>query len=166
MKNKNFRPAKSEAEAVGLKERSPHGLVFSSESFALSARRLQPRAAFILLAILLLILAGCRRAGPDSSDVEVEVTVNPNPPAVGQATVTLTFSDAGGQPVSGAQVELEGNMVHAGMAPTFSKPAEVAPGRYEAPLEFNMAGDWFILVKATLPDGRKLERQVDVPGVK
>jgi hypothetical protein len=29
-----------------------------------------------------------------------------------------------------------------------------------------MAGDWFILVKATLPDGRKLERQVDVPGVK
>jgi hypothetical protein len=28
-----------------------------------------------------------------------------------------------------------------------------------------MAGDWFILVRATLPDGRKLERQVDVPGV-
>lgn len=164
MKVKNF-PAKSEAKAIGLKERSPHGLAFSSESFALSARRLQPRAAFFLIAILL-ILAGCRRAGPDSSDVGVNVTVNPNPPAVGQATVTLTLSDAEGQPVSGAQVELEGNMVHAGMAPTFSKPAEVAPGRYEAPIEFNMAGDWFILVKATLPDGRKLERQVDVPGVK
>jgi hypothetical protein len=35
---------KPEAEAVGLKEQSPIGLNFSSKSFALSARRLQPRA--------------------------------------------------------------------------------------------------------------------------
>lgn len=130
--------------------------------------RLLP-SAFILfmgLFIILLFLAGCRRAGQDVSDVGVDVTIAPNPPAIGPATVSVKLSDAGGKPVSGAQVELEGNMVHAGMAPTFSKPAEVSPGRYEAPLEFNMAGDWFVLVKATLPDGRKVERQVDVRGVK
>jgi len=28
-----------------------------------------------------------------------------------------------------------------------------------------MGGDWFILVRATLADGRSLEEQVDVPGV-
>jgi len=28
-----------------------------------------------------------------------------------------------------------------------------------------MAGDWFILVRATLADGRSLEEKVDVPGV-
>lgn len=128
-----------------------------------------PRSTFILfmgLLVILLFLTGCRRAGADVSDVGVDVTIAPNPPSVGQATVSVVLRDAGGQPVSGAQVELEGNMVHAGMTPTFSKPAEVAPGRYEAPLEFTMAGDWFILVKATLPDGRKVERQVDVRGVK
>lgn len=132
--------------------------------------RLHPsRKAFILfvgLFVILLLLAGCRRVGQDVSDVRVNLTLAPNPPSVGLTTVSVALSDAGGQPVSGAQVELEGNMVHAGMAPTFSKPAEVAPGRYEAPLEFTMAGDWFILVKATLPDGRKVERQVDVRGVK
>jgi hypothetical protein len=132
--------------------------------------RHSPRFAAIrlltALLVILILIVGCRRAGQDLSDVGLDVTVNPNPPAVGEAMVTLALSDANGQPITGAQVELEGNMVHAGMAPTFSKPAEVAPGRYEAPLEFNMAGDWFILVKATLPDGRKLEHQVDVPGVK
>ncbi|NJN97781.1 MAG: FixH family protein [Anaerolineales bacterium] len=130
--------------------------------------RLPPSAfrLFVGLFVILLLLAGCRRAGSAGSDVGVDVTIAPNPPAIGQATVTVTLNDAEGQPVSGAQVELEGNMVHAGMTPTFSKPAEVAPGRYEAPLEFTMAGDWFILVKAILPDGRKVERQVDVRGVK
>ena len=118
-----------------------------------------------LLLVTLLILAGCRRSGQDLSDVGVSLVVNPNPPQVGEALVTLTLSDSAGQPITGAKVELEGNMSHAGMAPTLAQPTEVAPGRYEAPLEFNMAGDWFILVRATLPDGRKLERQVDVPGV-
>jgi hypothetical protein len=119
----------------------------------------------LLLLILLALLAGCRRSGQDLADVGVDLAVNPNPPQVGKATLTLTLRDSAGQPISGAEVEFEGNMSHAGMAPTFAQPTEVAPGRYEAPLEFNMAGDWFILVRATLPDGRKLERQVDVPGV-
>lgn len=119
-----------------------------------------------ILPLILILLVGCRRAGQDLSDIGLGVEVNPNPPAVGQATVTLTLTDAGGQPISGAKVEVEGNMTHAGMAPNQAQPQEIAPGRYEAPLEFTMAGDWFILVRATLPDGRKLERQVNVPGVK
>jgi hypothetical protein len=122
---------------------------------------------FMGLIVILLLLTGCRRAGQnDLSDIGVNVTVNPNPPQVGQAAVTVTLSEADGRPVTGARVELEGNMTHAGMTPTLAQPNEMSPGRYEAPLDFSMAGDWFILVRATLPDGRKLERQVDVPGVK
>ena len=119
----------------------------------------------VLLLTLLTLVAGCRRSGHDLSDIGVSLVVNPNPPQVGEALVTLTLSDSAGQPITGAKVEFEGNMSHAGMAPTLAQPSEVAPGRYEAPLEFNMAGDWFILIRATLPDGRKLERQMDVPGV-
>jgi hypothetical protein len=73
--------------------------------------------------------------------------------------------DANGLPISGAQVELEGNMNHAGMVPVFAEASEVAPGRYRAGMEFTMGGDWFILVRADLPDGRSMERKVDVPGV-
>jgi hypothetical protein len=52
------------------------------------------------------------------------------------------------------------------MKPVFGTAKEVRPGRYEAPLEFTMGGDWFILVNATFPDGRRLERKVDVRGVR
>ena len=81
------------------------------------------------------------------------------------ATLVLNLTDTDNRPISGAKIELEGNMSHAGMTPVFSEATETEPGRYEAPLEFTMGGDWFILVKATLSDGRTLERQIDVPGV-
>jgi hypothetical protein len=51
------------------------------------------------------------------------------------------------------------------MVPVFAPALETAPGRYQAALEFTMGGDWFILVRAELPDGRTMERKIDVPGV-
>lgn len=115
--------------------------------------------------VLLLALAGCARGGRDLPDVGVELLIEPQPPQLGPATLTVTLTDAGGQPLDGATIELEGNMSHAGMAPVFADATEVAPGQYRANLEFTMGGDWFILVRADLPDGRSLERQIDVPGV-
>jgi hypothetical protein len=83
------------------------------------------------------------------------------------ATVSLKVIDfLSSKPVSGARVTLEGNMTHAGMTPVFAEAKEVEPGRYRATLEFTMAGDWVVLVHAALPDGRKIERQFDVKGVR
>jgi hypothetical protein len=124
---------------------------------------LRVRAA--LLAALLFLLSACARGGKDLPEVGVALTIEPSPPRVGPATVTVDLTDAAGAPITGADVELEGNMSHAGMVPVFADAHEVALGRYEADLEFTMGGDWFILVRAALPDGRSLERQVDVPAV-
>lgn len=119
-----------------------------------------------LLLLLTVLLTACQRgSSSDIPEIEIELTVSPNPPSVGQATVTFTIIDEQKQPVTGAAIELEGNMNHAGMTPVFSQATEVGDGQYEAPLEFTMGGDWFILVKVNLPDGRKMERQIDVPGV-
>jgi hypothetical protein len=51
------------------------------------------------------------------------------------------------------------------MSPGFSEAKEVEPGRYQAPLNFTMAGDWVIIAHVALPDGHKLERQIEVNGV-
>jgi hypothetical protein len=115
--------------------------------------------------MLLLLLARCGRGPQDLPDVAVELGIEPDPPRLGQATVTVDLRDAGGQPISGARVEIEGNMNHAGMVPVFATASEVTAGRYTAGLDFTMGGDWFILVRADLPDGRSLERKIDVPGV-
>ena len=57
-------------------------------------------------------------------------------------------------------------MSHAGMAPVFGEAREIEPGRYQAHLTFGMAGDWVILLHVMLPGGQKLERQIDVRGVR
>jgi hypothetical protein len=94
------------------------------------------------------------------------VAVRPDPPRVGPAQLALTLADAAGAPLAGGSVQLEATMAHAGMQPVFATAKEIAPGRYEAALEFTMGGDWFLIVTAAFPDGRKLERQVPLPGVR
>jgi hypothetical protein len=122
------------------------------------------RRCFLAL-LLILGLAGCTRGGRGLPDVEVEVAVEPQPPQIGPAVVLVTLTGATGQALADAQVELEGNMTHAGMVPVLAPAVEVEPGRYRAELEFTMGGDWYILVRAKLADGRSLEEKVDVPGV-
>ena len=123
--------------------------------------------AFGLLALCAgLLLSGCQRGAGPHADVSVAHEVSPDPPRVGPATVTLRVSDAAGRPLSGARVSLEGNMSHAGMRPVFGEATETEPGRYQSRLEFTMGGDWVVSVRLALPDGRRIERQFDVKGVK
>lgn len=112
-----------------------------------------------------LFLAGCGQRPEAQDGVSIEHEVTPQPPRVGAARIALRVSDAAGRPLSGARVRVEGNMSHAGMRPVFGEAKESEPGRYESALEFTMGGDWVILVRLTLPDGREIERQFDVKGV-
>lgn len=66
----------------------------------------------------------------------------------------------------GARATLEADMSDPGMAPVFAEAKEIEPGRYQAHLSFEMAGDWVILLHVTLPGGQKLERQFDVRDVR
>ncbi len=118
----------------------------------------------LALCALSLLLAACGEAEESLPDVSVELTVSPDPPQVGPATVVVILQDDG-QAIGGAEMNLEGTMTHAGMVPVFADAVETSPGQYKAALEFTMGGDWVIIVRAVLADGRTLERQIDVPGV-
>lgn len=127
-------------------------------------------ALLLLLGWTALLAASCGPGGdraqtPDSPEIAAAWTVAPDPPRVGPIQVSLALTE-GGQPVGGAEVRLEGNMSHPGMKPVFSDAREVAPGRYEAPLDLTMAGDWFVLAQITLRDGRSLSRTRQLPGVR
>jgi len=62
-------------------------------------------------------------------------------------------------PVSHASVGIEADMTHPGMAPLFGNVRELGQGRYEGPIEFNMGGDWVVMVQVKAADGRRFERQ-------
>ena len=130
---------------------------------------LRTRLAHLLPVLLALPLAACQPPQEDATpNVVLAWAILPAPATAGQpSTFTFELTDREtGEPVAGAAAELEANMSHPGMEPVLATAAEVAPGKYEAPLTFSMGGDWFVLVEAALPDGRTLHRQVDVPGVR
>ena len=123
----------------------------------------------LLLAAACLFLAGCPPPAADSKpnqNVSISWGVAPDPPSAGPVMVRFSLTEPGGHFVEGARVRVEGNMSHAGMKPVFGTADEVAPGRYEAPLELSMGGDWILLFEATLRDGSTLKWQEALPGVR
>jgi hypothetical protein len=118
-----------------------------------------------LFCLLLVIgnLAGCGRvqnerftggSGSLPAGVTISVTVAgegvPRLGTAGEVQIEITND---GLPVSGAEMIVEGNMTHAGMEPITAHAVETMPGHYLATLDWSMAGEWFLIVRGTLPDG-------------
>lgn len=113
----------------------------------------------------MLLGVGCRKPASAQGDVSIEESIAPQPVRAGTETISFQLTNAAHQPISGAHVQIEGDMNHPGMAPVFSDATETSPGSYKASLNFSMGGDWVVLFHITLSDGRKIERQIDVKGV-
>ena len=121
------------------------------------------RNSFIVLSACLLFAQACRHRTVD--ELNLEHQISPQPPRVGRVAIALKVKDASGKPVTGARMRLEADMSHAGMTPVFAEAQETSDGNYRASLELSMAGDWVVVVRAVLPDGRQLERQFEINGV-
>lgn len=119
----------------------------------------------VLLVALCCSMIGCQSSEDSTSDVQLEWELTPKPPSVGEATINITLRDSTDQLLTGADVNIEGNMSHPGMQPVLAEAEEIEPGVYSAPIEFTMGGDWFFLIESKLPDDRTVERQINVPGV-
>lgn len=122
----------------------------------------------ILMLFLLIggLMMGCQSSGDAHSNVNLDWEIEPDPPGVGMATIQITLTDSTEQAITGAEVELEGNMSHPGMQPVLAKAEEIEPGKYSATIKFTMAGDWFFLIDSTLPDNGVVEHQIDIRGVR
>lgn len=149
-----------------LKERRNSDQQCGGRRFADRVKIVRRTVAWWMVCAVMTSGVGCNSNIPEASGVDVELTLDPSPPVVGDAGVSLKLTDAGGAPLKGAEVRVEGNMNHAGMKPSFADLEETEPGRYSGTLDFTMGGDWFLLVTATTQDGKSVEKKIDVPGVK
>jgi hypothetical protein len=128
-----------------------------------------PRGALVVgLAAIIATLAGCRdTAVPRTTPPPVDLTwtLRPQPPVVGPATLAVSLA-AGGTPIDDATVQIVGLMTHPGMAPLPVTTMPRGGGLYDGVFSFTMPGDWALVVTVQLADGRRLEKRVDVPGVR
>jgi len=124
-----------------------------------------PRA-IVCVAVASSALAGCARPSPEASGYDLRWTLTPTPAVVGDARLEFEVLDAHGAPVPVTAPRIEGHMSHPGMAPVIATATEVAHGRYASRFAFSMRGDWTLLVLATLPDGSRFQRRIDVANVR
>jgi hypothetical protein len=111
--------------------------------------------------------ATARNGGDVAADLTFEWTMMPNPPTVGADTVgEITMRDRAGRPVGGALLQIECHMSHPGMAPVIAQATERGAGIYHVPLRFSMLGEWVVVVKGTLPDGRRFDRRIETATVR
>lgn len=113
-----------------------------------------------------MFMTACSGTANSFHTVTIEHEISPEPARIGPAVVNFRLLDPAGKSISGAHVGVEADMSHAGMSPVFGEAREIETGRYQAHLGFEMAGDWVILLHITLPGGQKLERQIQVSGVR
>jgi hypothetical protein len=108
-------------------------------------------------------LVGCRgnseAVTAEEANIDMSLSIAPDPPAVGDATLVVSLRDANGDPISDANIDILGNMSHAGMEPVEGDANTDVSGDYRVPFEWTMGGDWAVTVTARLPDGTVVEEE-------
>ena len=125
-----------------------------------------PRLVRLPALLLVAVLLSCHRPGAGGDGAQVEMKVIPQPPVVGTAEIEIFLRDEKGNPLEATRVEIEGNMTHPGMTPTFWTAEPQGSGRWVGQLELTMGGDWLIEVDVVLDDGRRIHRTLPLPHVK
>ena len=88
------------------------------------------------------------------------------PSAAATTSVRFTLADSQGARIAGAKLHLDAHMTHPGMTPVTSDVIEISNGAYQSTLRLSMAGDWVFVVSGELPDGRRITKDIQVPGVR
>jgi hypothetical protein len=116
---------------------------------------------FLMTSLLLLLVACGGRASQSDQSQGYEIDFTAQNTAVGETTVTVTVRDPQGNPIDNAELTINGNMSHAGMQPVIVETSASDGGVYTTDFEWTMAGDWFVTITVTLPDGTVVSERFD-----
>ena len=129
------------------------------------------RKLFFISVIVLLagVLAACGgSAEPDApadpgstGEVNITVETSPNPAAMGDVELVLTITDAQGNPIEGATVDVEvdhTDMTGMGMN---GAATDQGGGRYSINANFSMSGNWKLTVYVR-KDGLDVQQDIDL----
>lgn len=126
---------------------------------------MRKRIFISMLVLLSLLLAACGAASTPADTtpakpVNIKVESNPNPAMMGDAELVFTLTDADGNPIEGAQVDVSAehtDMTGMGM----SGPAtDQGVGKYAINANFQHSGNWKLTVYVR-KDGLDYKEEID-----
>jgi hypothetical protein len=120
-----------------------------------------------LLVALSVLLAACGSAAApteasSAKPVNIVISTNPNPAAVGDVEMIFTITDADGNPIEGATVDVSADhpsMAGMGMS---GLATEQGGGKYSIKANFSDPGDWKVTVYVRM-DGLDYKEEFEFP---
>lgn len=96
-------------------------------------------------------------AESDDQAVRFEMSAKPFPLSVGNSELLIALTDADGQFITDAALNVTGQMVHEGMLPVRGRASAAAEdGLYRVPMVWGMSGDYVVSVAAQTIDTGEL----------
>ena len=117
-----------------------------------------------LLVLVSILLAACAgSATPDSSakPVNIKVESDPSPAVVGDAELVLTVTDANGNPIEGARVDVSADHTDMSGMGMSGAATDQGSGRYSIHANFSMTGNWKLTVYVRNDEGLDYEEDID-----
>ena len=107
---------------------------------------------FAVMMVMLLTSAAYAKgfeASKQAGPFKVDITLDKNPPAMGENNIIIAVWDAAGKPVKDAKVNIEYIMPAMPGMPAMNYKAALAgkDGKYSGKLNFSMPGAWSVEVK-------------------
>lgn len=89
----------------------------------------------------------------DAASVRFEMSSNPFPLSVGNSQLLIALTDADGEPITDAALNVTGQMLHEGMLPMRGRASAAQDdGVYRVPMVWSMPGDYVVTVVAQNAD--------------
>ena len=116
----------------------------------------------VILSVLLVACAGS--AMPDSSakPVNIQVESNPSPAAVGDAELVFAITDASGNAIEGARVDVSADHTDMSGMGMSGAATDQGSGRYSINANFSMTGNWKLTVYVRNDAGLDYKEDIDL----
>ena len=102
----------------------------------------------VTMSVLLVACGGTEMPAPESSakSVNIKVESNPTPAVVGDAELVFTITDASGNPIEGARVDVSADHTDMSAMGMSGAATDQGSGRYSIDANFSMTGSWKLTV--------------------
>lgn len=119
-----------------------------------------------MLVMMSVLLAACGGAATpavtSSKPVNIKVETNPNPPMMGDIEVILNVTDANGNPIEGATVDVSADHIDMTGMDMSGAATEQGGGKYAINANFSMSGNWRLKVYVR-KEGLDYSEEIDLP---
>jgi hypothetical protein len=116
---------------------------------------------FVIPSVLLAACAGTLTpAATASKPVNIKMETDPNPAVMGDMELVLNISDANGNPIEGAKVDVSADHTDMSGMNMSGLATDQGGGRYSIKANFSMSGNWKLTVYVR-KDGLDYEEDID-----